>query len=81
MGFVACRVRSKILGIGSAEKAWADVKNIKMGKRSHLSAESTEKRSILYTTAKVNDARIKRKLWEKVDTEGHNAAFGDNDMK
>ena len=32
LGFVACRVTSKILGIGSVEHSWGDVKKIKSGK-------------------------------------------------
>ena len=39
LGFVACRVTSKILGIGSAERSWGDVKTIKSGKRSALGSE------------------------------------------
>lgn len=45
---VACRVTSKILGIGSAERAWGDVKHLKQGKRSHLGHGSVEKQSIIY---------------------------------
>ena len=44
LGFVACRVTSKLCGIGAAERCWGGVKQIKTGKRSHLSGESTEKR-------------------------------------
>ena len=29
LGFVACRVTSKVLGIGAAERSWGDVKIIK----------------------------------------------------
>ena len=32
LGFVACRVTSKVLGIGAAESSWGDVKTIKYGK-------------------------------------------------
>ena len=31
LGFVACRVTSKILGIGSTKRSWGDVKTIKPG--------------------------------------------------
>ena len=34
LGFVACKVTSKVLGIGAAERSWGDVKTIKSGKRS-----------------------------------------------
>ena len=32
LGFVACRVTSKVLGIGAAECSWGDVNTIKSGK-------------------------------------------------
>ncbi len=80
LGFVACRTTSKLTGIGAAERAWGDTKYIKSGKRSHLSGESTEKRSILYTSARIDEARIKRQAMEKIDA-GPNAMFGDDDMK
>jgi hypothetical protein len=53
LGFLACRVTSKLCGIGAAERCWGGVKQIKTGKRSHLSGESTEKRSIIFANAKV----------------------------
>ena len=51
LGFVACRVTSKNAGIGMCERNWGDVKEIKSGKRSGLSGESTEKRRLIRTTA------------------------------
>ena len=57
------------------------MKHIKGGKRSHLGAESTETRAVLHTTAKINEARIKRNIMENIDTVGDNAMFGDDDMK
>ena len=56
--FVACRVTSKILGIGSAERSWGDVKTIKSGKRSALGSDISEKQSIMYTSACIEEARI-----------------------
>ena len=50
LGFVACRVTSKNLGIGAAERSCAGAKYIKDGKGSRLGTESTEKRSIYTTT-------------------------------
>ena len=48
LGFVACHTTSKLCGIGATERCWGGVKQIKIktGKHSHLSGESTEKRSI-----------------------------------
>jgi hypothetical protein len=43
LGFVACRVCSKLCGIGPAERAWTAVKTIKTDKRSHLGGKSIEK--------------------------------------
>lgn len=59
---VACRVTSKILGIGSAERAWGDVKHLKNGKRSHLGHENTEKASIVYGQACLRNRSIQREL-------------------
>lgn len=57
---VACRVTSKILGIGSAERAWGDVKHLKTGKRSHLGYANIEKASIVYGQSCLGKARIKK---------------------
>ena len=32
IGFVACRVKSKVLVVGAAEHSWGDVKKLDMGK-------------------------------------------------
>jgi len=48
LGFVACRVTSKLGGIGPAERSWGAVKQIKDGKRSHLGSDSLEKWSIVF---------------------------------
>lgn len=80
LGFVAARVCSKLLGIGPCERSWGDVKNIKTGKRAHLSGDSTEKRAIVYSTALMDTARLRRKEMEKVDGNKSNM-FGDDDMK
>ena len=49
--FVACRVTSKILGIGYAERSWGDVKIIKSEKISALGSDIYENQSIVYTSA------------------------------
>ena len=38
-------------------------------------------RSVLFTTAKIHDARINRNIMESIDTEVPNAMFGDDDIK
>ena len=80
LGFVACCVTCKNLGIGAAERAWSGTKDIKDGKRANLGGESTEKRTILYVSARMNDARITQKEMEKIDA-GPNGMFGDDDIK
>jgi hypothetical protein len=62
LGSVACRVTSKLLGIGSAERAWGDVKHLKNGQRSHLCHRTTEQASIVFGTACLDAARIKAKV-------------------
>jgi hypothetical protein len=77
LGFVACRVKSKICGIGPAERSWGGVKQIKDRKRSHLSGKLTEKRTILFVSLKISQAQIQCDSMEKLDAKGHNALFGD----
>ena len=60
LGFVACRVTSKVLGIGAAERSWGDVKTIKSGKRSAVSSDVSEKQSIVYTSACIESAKIEQ---------------------
>jgi hypothetical protein len=60
LGKFACRVCSKIVGIGSAERNWGDVKTLKTGKRSHLSAEATEKQATIYGASRAFEARNRR---------------------
>ena len=51
LGWVACRVTSKHLGIGSAERVWGNTKDIKAGKLVSRNSENTEMRAVLYTSA------------------------------
>ena len=69
------------MGIGPCERSWGDVKNIKTWKRSLLGGKSTKKRSVLYTTANIHDARMNINIMENIDSEGPNAMFGDDDIK
>jgi hypothetical protein len=61
---------SKLCGIGAAEKSWGGVKQIKTGQRSHLSVESTEEKSIIYVSSKIEQARIHHEKMEKIDVVG-----------
>jgi hypothetical protein len=70
----------KLCGIGPAERSWGGVKQVKDGKRSHLSGESTEKRTVLFVSSKISQAQILCDRMEKLDATGHNAMFGDYDI-
>ena len=80
LGFVGCRVTSKLCTIGPAERSWGGVKQIKTGQRSHLSGESTKKRIIIYISSKIEQARIHHEKMEKIDAVGKDAVFGDEDL-
>ena len=81
LGHVACRTTSKIVGIGPAERGWGDVKRMKDGARACLSGAKTEKQAILYTTARLAEARLKRDAMEKIDAEGPESMWGDDDIR
>ncbi len=59
-GRFACRVCSKILGIGSAERSWGDVKHLKVNKRSHLSGERVKKQATIFGTSCIELAKFQR---------------------
>jgi hypothetical protein len=82
LGFVACRVTSKIAGIGSAERSWGDVKHLKSNKRSHLSGDSVEKQALIYSAAKCEEARIEQDRKDMAGTGNHNkfGYWGDDDV-
>jgi len=48
LGKLACRVTSKIVGIGNAERNWGAVKILKSGQRSHLSSAVVSKQATLF---------------------------------
>ena len=56
--FLACRVTSKILGIGAAGIYWGDVKTIKYGKRYYISSGVSYNCTIVYTFACIESGRI-----------------------
>ena len=78
LGFVAVHVTSKLCGIGPAERSWGAVKRIKDGKQSHLSGESTEKRSITFVSAK--KSQIKCDRLEGLDASGNKEMFGNDNI-
>ena len=58
--FVACRVTSKVLLIGAAERSWCDVNKIKSGKISDIRSDVSEKQIIVYTSACLELARTQK---------------------
>jgi hypothetical protein len=70
---------SKILEIGAAQRSWGDVKTLRSNKRSHLSNLKIEKQSIMYTSARLAEARLERIEKEKIDA-GNSDMWGDNDV-
>lgn len=78
LGRFACRVCSKIVGMGSAERNWGDVKYLKSEKRSHLSPEAVEKQATIFGSSCMSDAAHERqkaqqntiepyKFWDEED--------------
>jgi hypothetical protein len=59
-GQFACRVCSKIKGIGSAERSWGDVKHLKTNQRSHLSSRATKMQATIFGASCVQLARLKQ---------------------
>ena len=57
---------------------WGDIKEIKPGKRSGLSGDSTERRALIYTTDRVKEAHL-RKL-ARQDKNEDNIVFEDQDL-
>ena len=60
LGFFACRVTSKVPGIGAAESSWGDVKKIKSEKRSAIISDVSDKQSIVYTSACIESAIVEQ---------------------
>jgi hypothetical protein len=57
---VACRVTSKPLGCGGAERTWGAFKHLKNGKRSHMSAERSERQTTVYAASCIEKGRALR---------------------
>ena len=84
LGICGCRSTSKCLGIGSGERAWKASKRLKKD-RPAVGGETLEKVSILYHTARINDARIEAKEKEQAKQDNSHTyidtTFGDDDLK
>ena len=77
--FVACRVTSKSIGKWSAEHSWGDVKTIKSGKISSLGSDISEKQSIVYTSACIEEVRIGRTLSHTDSKDGSHSHTWNNE--
>ncbi len=69
---------SKHLLIGLVEQSWSNVKTIKNGKRANIGGESLEKRAILYTSAKLEEAQLMR---NSIAKDSDYDVFSDDDLK
>jgi hypothetical protein len=74
LGKLACLVLSKILGIGTAEMNWKQVKAVKSGQRVYSSIDKTKKQVLIYTQyqqtrvqAWMSTLSAAGKLWEDED--------------
>jgi len=74
LGKLACLVLSKILGVGTAERNWKQVKLIKSGQRTSISSERCKKQVTLYgqnqqlkAAARAIKLSSVGKLWEDDD--------------
>ena len=79
-GFVACRTTSKVLGIGSAERSWGDVKHLRDGKRCNIGSGRLEKQAVCYTHSCLEKARIYRELKCKDCDNQREVQFGWEEM-
>ena len=77
-GKLACRITSKICGMGSAERSWGDVKTLKSGKRSHTSSASMEKQSIIYSKYCIEQSRLKQQY--EINNNSAVISFEDDDL-
>jgi hypothetical protein len=66
-GRFACRVCSKILGIGLAERSWGDVKTLKTNKHSHLSGECVKKQATIFGASCIEQAKYQREIESSFD--------------
>ncbi len=70
---------SKHLLIGLVEQSWSNVKTIENDKRENIGVESLEKRAILYTSAKLEEAQLLRNCDSSKDSDYD--VFGDDDLR
>jgi hypothetical protein len=67
-GKVACRVCSKPLGCGQAERNWGALKHLKAGKRSHMSGEKAQRQATVYGAACIYKSRADQAAEDRAGT-------------
>ena len=60
--FCSLQGNFKIIGIGSADRSWGDVKIIKSGKRSAIGSDISENQSIVYKSVCIEEEIIGRNI-------------------
>ena len=74
------QVSSKILGIGSAERRWGDVKHIKTNKRSRLSGDRVKKQATIFGSYCMEKADIRRAFKPDENTKNPFEMWNDDDF-
>ena len=70
-----------MIGIGSSERSWGDIKTIKSVKISALGSDISKKQIIVYTSACIEEARIGRFLSHIYTNNGsHSHTWNDEDQ-
>jgi hypothetical protein len=74
LGRLACLVLSKILGIGTAERNWKQVKKVKKGDRTKTGVDKTTKQVLIFSQHQMMCGALRRtalstagKLWDDND--------------
>jgi hypothetical protein len=67
--------------MGPCERNWGGVKGIKTGNKVRIRGDNVNKRAIIYTSALVNEARMRKEAQERTDARGCSMMFSDDDMK
>ena len=80
LGIIACRVTSKKLGMGQAERCWGAVKDLKNHKRSHMGAKATKYQTHIYARDSQQKAILKRQLVLQAGLEASRTVWTDRDL-
>ena len=76
---MSVRATSNIIGVGSFERHWVDVKHIKYGKCLHIFTKKREKQSMVYTKVRLNKEEFHRDELTKLNDVF--TAWGDKDKR